>query len=352
LSYLPVFEVTRGDIIESVHHGAIAVADTEGSLIAWHGNPQMITFLRSSAKPFQALPIIESGAATALGLTPKQIAVICASHSGTDMHAATVASVQVQAGIEEGDLQCGVHPPSDPETLKRLEEKGLELTPNRHNCSGKHSGMLALAHFLGESIADYLEPTHAVQRRILETFAEMCGLPQGEVQVGIDGCAAPNFAVPLVAAATAYARLADSSEQRPKLAQACQTVVAAMASHPAMVAGEGSFDTDLMRHAGGRLVSKGGAEGYHGVGVLPGAGGEGSPALGIAVKIGDGNQARRALTPVVLAVLEELGVLPAEARKKLESFAPQPVLNHRKMVVGEGRVCFRLKRDGEQAVGP
>jgi L-asparaginase II len=352
LSYLPVFEVTRDDTIESVHHGAIAVADNEGSLIAWHGNPLMITFLRSSAKPFQALPIGESGAATALGLTPKQIAVMCASHSGTDMHAATVASLQAQAGIEEGDLQCGVHPPFDPETAKRLREKGLEPTPNRHNCSGKHSGMLTLAHFLGEPIADYLEPTHAVQRRILETFAEMCGLPQGEVHVGIDGCAAPNFAVPLVAAATAYARLADPSGLRPRLAQACQTIVAAMASHPEMVAGEGRFDTHLMRHAGGRLVSKGGAEGYRGVGVLPGAGGEGSPALGIAVKIADGNHARRALAPVVLAVLEEMGVLPAKARKKLESFGPQPVLNHRKMVVGEGRVCFRLKRNGEQAVGP
>ncbi len=354
LSYQPVLEVTRGNVVESVHYGAVAVANARGELVAWWGDPEVVTFLRSSAKPFQALPLLESGAADRFGLSPKQLAVICASHSGTDEHVATVASVQAQAGVREKDLLCGVHPPYDPATSRRLKEAGEEPTPNRHNCSGKHTGMLALARFLGESTEDYIDPAHPIQRRILAAFAEMCAVEPSQVEVGIDGCSVPTFAVPLQAAAGAYARLAGPSALGGTRAAACQRIFAAMTAHPEMVSGPGRFDTVLMQATGGRMVAKGGAEGYHGIALTPGALGRGSPALGVAIKIADGDVGSRSDTPpgqragsrVVLAVLESLGALGVGDVSRLAEFGPTPVTNWRGLRVGEMRACLRLERTG------
>ena len=354
MSYQPVLEVTRGNIVESVHYGAVAVANARGELVAWWGNPQAVTFLRSSAKPFQALPLLESGAAERLGLSPKQLAVICASHGGTDEHVATVASVQARAGVSEKDLLCGVHPPHDPATARRMKEAGEAPTPNRHNCSGKHTGMLALARFLGESTDDYIDPAHPVQRRILATFAEMCAVEPLQVEIGIDGCSVPTFAVPLQAAAGAYARLADPSALGDTRAAACRRVFAAMVAHPEMVGGPGRFDTVLMRAAEGEMVVKGGAEGYHGIALAPGALGGGSPALGVAIKIADGDVGSRSDTPpgqragsrIVLAVLESLGAPGAADVSRLAEFGPTPVTNWRGLRVGEMRACLRLERRG------
>jgi L-asparaginase II len=354
LSYQPVLEVTRGNVVESVHYGAVAVADARGELVAWWGDPEAVTFLRSSAKPFQALPLLESGAADRFGLSPKQLAVICASHSGTDEHVATVASVQAQAGVSEKDLLCGVHPPYDLATSRRLKEAGEEPTPNRHNCSGKHTGMLALARFLGESTDDYIDPAHPIQRRILAAFAEMCAVEPLQVEVGIDGCSVPTFAVPLQAAAGAYARLADPSALGATRDAACRRIFAAMTAHPEMVSGPGRFDTVLMQAAEGRMVVKGGAEGYHGIALAPGALGRGSPALGVALKIADGDVGSRSDTPpgqragsrVVLAVLESLGALGVGDVSRLAEFGPTPVTNWRGLRVGEMRARLRLERTG------
>lgn len=344
--FLPLVELTRGNTVESVHHGALAVVDPEGNLIASYGDPHTFTFLRSSAKPFQVLPFIEAGGPEHFKFTQQEIALMCASHSGTDQHFEVVCNIQKRAGIQESDLRCGVHPPGHKKTAEEMLLRSEAPTPNRHNCSGKHSGMLAFAKMRGEPLASYLDPGHPVQQRILKTFAEMCGLPMDQIQLGTDGCSAPNFAIPLYHAAWAFARLADPSHLAPHRKKAIHTIIQAMMAYPDMVGGPGRFDTLLMQATKGKLVSKGGAEGYEGMGVLPGALGPGSGALGIAVKISDGDGYGRAVSAVSLEVLRQLGVLSTGELTTLETFGPKrAVENWRKLVVGEMRPVFKLTPD-------
>ncbi len=342
--YQPAYELTRGDLVESIHHAAIAVVDSQGRLLASHGNPFVITYLRSSAKPFQALPFIEDGGHEHFGLTPEEIAVICASHSGTDRHVEVVSGIQAKVGLQESQLQCGVHPPYHQPTAIALECRGEALTPNRHNCSGKHTGMLAQAVFHGWPTENYLEIDHPVQQRILHTFAEMCGLDAEAVHVGIDGCSAPNFAVSLYHAAYAYARLADPHDLPPKRQAALRTIFEAMTGNPFMVGGPGRFDTLFMEAAGGAMLSKAGAEAYQGVALRPGAVPGVESGVGIAFKIADGDGKNRARPAVVLEVLRQMNALPENVAAALASFGPQTtVTNWRKIPVGEGRPCFVLE---------
>ena len=341
--YRPLIEFTRGNIVESVQFGALAVVDPQGSLIASYGDPNTITFLRSTAKPFQALPFIESGGHKHFQFSQQEIALICASHSGTDLHFQVVSHIQTRAGITENDLMCGAHAPYHKKTAEEMLLRGEKPTANRHNCSGKHSGMLAFARMNGEPLATYLENDHPVQQRILATFSEMCGLPPEKVTLGIDGCSAPNFAVPLLHAAWAWARLADPSSLAPNRADAIQTIIQAMMAHPDMVGGPDEFDTTLMQIAGGRLVAKGGAEGFQGMALLPGALGPGSSGLGIAIKISDGDGYHRAKAAVSLEILRQLGLFSAAELDSLQSFGPtRAVTNWRKLVVGEMRPVFDL----------
>jgi L-asparaginase II len=350
--YEPIVEVTRGGVAESVHYGAAAVADRTGRLLAWVGDPRATTFLRSSAKPFQAIPLVEGGGLDSFGLTPRQLALICASHSGTDAHKAMAESIQAKVGVTESHLLCGTHPPYDAETWDRMRATGEPLTPNRHNCSGKHSGMLAQARYLGLPLESYIDPNHPVQVRILEAFSAMCGLAPEEVVLGIDGCSVPTFAVPLLGAATGYARLADPSGLPPERARAVRRIVEAMTSHPDMVDGLGRFDTRLMQTSGGRILSKGGAEGFRGLAIVPGALGRGSPGLGVAIKVADGDMGKLTDSPpgqragrrAALALLRQLGALLPAQLDGLVEFGTQPVMNFRQLVVGETRSCLSLHR--------
>lgn len=342
MEYDPVLEITRGDLVESIHYGALAVANSAGEVIASWGSPDLVTYLRSSAKPFQALPLVESGAAERYRLSAKELAVVCASHSGADNHVEAVVSVQSKTGIREDQLQCGIHAPFDPDAAKRLQRSGVQPTANHNNCSGKHSGMLALARFLGESLESYLELDHAVQQAILAALSEMSSETRDQIAVGIDGCSAPNFALSLRGAATAFARLVDPSALAPSRADACRQIADAMISNPEMVGGQGRLDTDLMRAAGGRLLSKGGAEGYQGLALLPGAVRPGSPALGIVIKIADGDLGKRASRLVALTVLRQLGALRAEDYAALGGDGLRTITNPRGLKVGEARPCLRL----------
>ncbi len=345
--YRRLAEYTRGAIVESVHAGAIAVVDIQGRLVAAYGDLTLLAYLRSSAKPFQTLPLIESGAAEAFALPPREIAFTCASHLGMDMHAEAAASIQARIGASESDLLCGTHEVPDPATAERLIRAGLAPTPNRHNCSGKHSGMLAQARHRGLPLADYVNPRHPIQPTILAAFADMCGLDPSEVVVGVDGCSAPNFAVPLRSAALAFARLADPTGLPPHRIRALKTIFSAMTTYPEMVRGPGGFDTEVMRRRPGLLVTKGGAEGYQGMGIVPGALGPSSPALGVALKVADG--AARAVPLVALEVLRQLGLFgePDFAALAEFGFAPRETLhNFRGLVVGEARPAFTLEFAG------
>ncbi|HZW03994.1 MAG TPA: asparaginase, partial [Anaerolineaceae bacterium] len=202
-------EVTRGPAVESIHLGAVAVVDAAGRLVAQAGNPQVVTYLRSSSKPIQALPFVEAGGLEAFGITDRELALLCASHSGTDEHVAVVRGIQQKIGVTEDRLLCGTHRPYYTPTYEAMLLRGEPLSPNRHNCSGKHTGFLAYALLRGEPLDEYIAFDHPIQTTILETFAQMSGLPAGQIHTGIDGCSAPVFAVPLYNAAWAFARLAD-----------------------------------------------------------------------------------------------------------------------------------------------
>ena len=352
MTALPLFEVTRGNIVESVHYGSIAIVDSHRKLISSYGDPKMVAFLRSSAKPFQALPFVEHGGVENFGLTPRELSILCASHEGSELHVQTVEGIQKKVGIDESNLQCGIHMPSDAQALKSVILNNKRPTPNHNNCSGKHSGMLAYARLCGLALENYLDLEHPIQQDILAAFAEMCLLPVKEIMLGIDGCSAPNFAVPLYNAALAFARLCDPRELPEARASACRKITSAMMSYPEMVSGYGEFDEQLMRTGEGKIVCKRGAEGYQIFGLLPGALGPDSPGVGIALKVSDGdasqmsldlahhNRVRPALT---LEILRQLGALSSNQEQALASFGPErPVKNHQGLVTGRSRPLFEL----------
>lgn len=352
MTVAPLFEVTRGEAVESVHYGSIAIVDSNGKLISSYGDPQTVAFLRSSAKPFQALPFVEHGGVEFFGCTPRELAIACASHEGSDLHVQAVKGLQEKIGVEESQLQCGVHLPGDVDAFKSLLLNHQQPTPNRNNCSGKHTAMLAYAKMRGLPLENYLDINHPIQQDILVSFAEMCGIPVEEVQLGTDGCSAPNFAVPLYHAALAMARLCDPRELPDVRSSACQKITAAMTTHPEMVSGYGEFDEQLMRTGAGKIVCKRGAEGYQIIGLLPGVLDSNSPGIGIALKVSDGDAARMSLDlvhsprvrpAVTLEILRQLGVLSSKQEQALASFGPvKPVKNHRGIVTGQARPAFEL----------
>jgi L-asparaginase II len=340
--YQPVLQITRGSIVESQHCGAIAIADHQGVVNAGLGNRSRLTFMRSSAKPFQALPLIENGAFDAFGLTSEDLALICASHSGTDDHLAAALRLAARGDLDETMLQCGTHPPIDPATARRLAAQGESPSPLRNNCSGKHLGMLILARHLGAPLDSYLEITHPVQALILRTMAEMCDCREADIGLGVDGCSAPNFAVPLHAAARAYARLADPHHLPPDRRKALNLISGAMTTHPDLVGGPDRLDTRLMQLAAGRLVSKGGAEGFQALGIRPGALGPNSTGLGLCLKIADGGERKGAMAAATLHALRSVGVLGGDELDQLADLARPKIRNLRGIVVGEIQPCFQL----------
>jgi L-asparaginase II len=351
-----MLELSRGistepeKTIESIHFGAIAVVDARGKLLASFADPYTISFLRSTAKPFQALPFYEQGGKEFYCLTPREISLTCASHSGSAEHVSIVESIQLKTGLKESDLLCGIQPPRHEPTAELLRAQSKNATQNFHMCSGKHSGMLAFSRMLDQPTQNYLDISHAVQKAILQVIADMFQLPLGEIHIGIDGCSAPTFAVPLYNTALAFARLCDpvtGSFQSENRIQACELITSSMISHPDMVAGPGEFDTCLMEIGSGRFLSKSGAEGYLGLGLLPGALAPNSCGIGIAIKISDGDLRGRAIPSVALEVLRQLKALTKSDLEALQQFGPvTPILNWRKLVVGESKPNFTLQFAG------
>jgi L-asparaginase II len=349
---VPLFELTRGNIIESIHFGAIAVVDAQGRLLYSHGDPHTVTFLRSSAKPFQALPLFERGGHEALGLSMKEQALVCASHEGSDAHVQVAESIQAKAGLKESDLKCGVHMPGDVMAYKDLIAARKAPTANRNNCSGKHSGMLALAKLRGLPLDSYLEISHPIQQDILTALAEISGYPRDNIEIGIDGCSAPNFGVPLYNAALAFARLCDPSDLAERRQQASRNITDAMTTNPEMISGAGEFDCELMRSLNGKAVCKRGAEGFQALGIMPGVISRDAPGVGVAFKVSDGDlefrthelEPRNRVRPAVtLEILRQIGAISPAELDELSEFGPVlPLLNHRGILVGTSRPNFRL----------
>jgi len=348
----PIFEVTRGQIIESVHYGSIAVVDSNGKLIASYGDPQKVAFLRSSAKPFQALPFVERGGVEYFNFTPRELALSCASHEGSDMHVQAVSQLQSKIGIEESNLQCGTHLPGDVDELKSLIVHDQKPRTNHNNCSGKHTAMLAHAKMRNLPLENYLDIRHPIQQDILASFADMCGLAVDQVKLGTDGCSAPNFAVPMYNAAFAFAKLCDPRALTETRASACRKITAAMTAYPEMVSGYGEFDEQLMKAGDGKIVCKRGAEGYQIIGLLPGVLSTDAPGVGITIKVSDGDASRmgsglestnRVRPAVTIEILRQLGVLSSELERALVAFGPEKsITNHRGTVTGKSYPVFKL----------
>jgi L-asparaginase II len=301
-------------------------------LVASLGDPGLATYVRSAAKPFQALPLVLAGGVERFSLTPADLALICASHGGTPEHTARAASLLTRGGFTVDDLLCGAHPPMDRESAQRLASGGEPPSPLHNNCSGKHAGMLLACRLLDLDPAGYVDPAHPLQRQILagiSGIARLAGMPVEEIGVGVDGCSAPTFHMSLEAAARCYAALAHPAGAglAPDLAQALDRIVQGMAEAPEMVAGPGRFTTRLIAATGGRVVGKEGAEGFYGIAV------RGPVALGIALKIADGGE--RCRDGVVLDVLLQLGSLSgAELSGLSESYRPA-LYNHCGLRTGE-----------------
>jgi L-asparaginase II len=326
--FRPLVEVWRGEVVESLHYGAVAVAGPDGRVRLAHGDPATVTFLRSAAKPAQVLPLLQADGAARFGLTDDEIAVMIGSHNGEEPHVAAVESILRKIGCDATALQCGAHAPFHRASARALREAGRAPTALHNNCSGKHAGMLALARLLGEPIETYLLEAHPVQVRIRETLAALSGQPPGAIRTAVDGCSAPTFAMSLAAAATLYARLVDGAMLPAPLGQAAARAVKAMRSHPEMVAGEDRLCTALMRRGAMGLLAKIGAEGMYGF-----AFGSGVEATGVALKIADGDDAR-ARPAAALALLARLGVLGDRDADSLREVHAGPIRNRRDTIVG------------------
>lgn len=285
-----LIELTRGALVESTHAGVLALARPDGSLAASLGDMEAPVFPRSAIKPLQALPLLESGAADRFGFGASEIALACASHSGTLRHAALVESVLARAGLTPAALGCGAHEPMDAAAARALIRSGAAPSALHHNCSGKHAGMLATAVHMGEPVDGYWRPDHPVQLRIRAVLEDMTGCRLDADVCGIDGCSVPNWAIPPAALATAFARLATGHGLPPDRARAAVRIAQACWAEPELVAGPGRLDTVMMARLGGEVLMKSGAEGVY-CGAMP------RRALGFALKIDDG--AKRGAEAVV-----------------------------------------------------
>ena len=350
-------EQVRGGVVEAVHHVHAAVLDARGRLVARAGDPDLVTFWRSAAKPIQALPLVEDGVADRFAFTSEELALVCASHSSEPGQVARVRELLGKIGCGERDLMCGPHPPLSEQVARDYATRGVRLTAVYSNCSGKHAGMLALARHHGWPTEFYTRPDHPVQLRCLREVSRWTDVPVAAIRTATDGCGVVCFGVALRAMALAYARLSNAEFGMPnaesigevardttltgpfRIPHSALRIVESMLRHPDLIAGEGRPCTELMRAHPGRVVVKVGAEGVY-CALLPRDG------LGVAIKVADGHALASALA--LAAVLEQLGLRPRPA-----SLTAWPLLNTRGEPVGELRVNGGLEqqKDGGPRMG-
>ena len=324
----------RGNTIESVHHGAVAVVDSRGKLLRHAGDSDFVTFLRSSAKPFQALVVVESGAAEAFGFTQQEVAIIAGSHNGEKKHVRLVRSILKKIGLNGSFLQCGSHVPHFYTALGITPPK-KRFSNLQHNCSAKHAGMLAVCVVRGWNIKTYLSPRHPLQRLIAERIADVCEYPLHKVGIGVEGCGVPTFALRLRNMAIGFSKLRSFLSDEQTTSQSLQVIADSMWKYPEMVSGRGRLDYDLAMVSKGNVLAKAGAEALHCAVLI-------DKGLGIAVKILDGS--RRAIGPAAVEVYRQLGVLNQAELRKLRQWSRPLVEDHKGKLVGHLEAAFRLER--------
>jgi len=329
-----VIRVWRGENIESLHEGFIAVVDREGEIRAGYGNTVYSTFLRSSAKPFQLYPLLVKGGVDRFSFTAEEITVMCASHTGQPEHVDRVRSILGKIGLDESYLQCGSHAPLYAPEAERILRKGGNFEQVHNNCSGKHSGMLAQAVVYEADFKTYLSISNPVQQHILRAISLFSDVPADELPAGVDGCSAPIYLVPLNKMALMYARLAQGADHH------LRTIRDSIINNPFFIGGDSRFDTAFMKATGGRFISKTGAEGVQCVGIIDGGPRPECTGWGLAVKILDGSL--RAKGPAAIEALEQLGVLTNDDRAALKDLAAQDIVNHAGIRAGRIEPFFSL----------
>lgn len=321
-------EVTRGELVESIHRVAACAVDAADRTVYEAGDVDVPVYLRSAAKPFIAAAAIEAGVGDAFGLDGREVAVMAASHFGEPFHLLAVRSILQKIGMDESALQCGIHQPYDEAAANKLARSGEQPSVLQNNCSGKHAGILALCKVIGADPATYLEERNPAQRRILDFCARLSGDDPATWPVAVDGCGIPVYATSLRNAARSFARLASLRGVNDRDAAALRVVRDAMVAHPEYVAGTGRFDTALMIAGRGSLAAKAGAEGVQSVAAI-------AREYGFVSKVIDGGS--RARGPSTIGALRKLGVLDERQVAELERFARPAVYNRAGKMVGEIR---------------
>jgi L-asparaginase II len=315
--HVPLVETTRGGTTECVHYGSIAVSDAAGRLVAAAGDPESLNFTRSALKPLQALPFIEDGGMERYDFTSHELALMCSSHSGEAVHVGLVQRMLAKADTDVSALQCGCHPPGFYAATDTPAPAGAQWSALHHNCSGKHAGFLAYCRMHELPLATYLDPGHPLQQRIRTTVMRFGN--GDSLAWGIDGCSAPNCALPLRRLAQTYARIAAGESGE------LDALFFAMTRHPDLVSGMRRMDLAIMASGRGDWISKAGADGMQTIGVR-------SKKLGIAIRIADGNP--RALHAATVEVLQQLGLLDDPSGTLLASYDCPPIRNYRGVETG------------------
>lgn len=334
MNVAPLAEVTRGGEVESVHAGAVAVVNISGELLYYAGDPHFPTFTRSTIKPFQSLPFMCDDGPRRFGFGSREIALMCASHSGEPVHVSTVQGMLRKAGCDEHHLRCGCHEPICTALASNPWPVGTPFNQLHNNCSGKHAGFLAYCVQHSLPLENYLEPDHPLQQAIRGKLAQIADVSEAELKMGIDGCSAPNYALPLSRLALAYARLAQGERGAIYNAE-FERLFTAMTAHPELVSGTGRIDLALMRTMPGDWVAKGGAEAVQVLGIR-------SAGLGIAIKVADG--ASRGLGPATISVLQQLGLLASNGAPLLAEWLRPAIRNLKDVQTGEIRPVVRLQK--------
>jgi L-asparaginase II len=332
-SLVPLVETYRGGTRECVHFGALAVTDARGRVLAQAGDPHWVTFTRSTLKPLQALPFVQGGGVQHFGLTPANLALLCASHSGEAKHVEQVEEILEKAGVGYQRLQCGCHVPYYAELGAWPPPAPGSYDERHHNCSGKHSGFLAFCVQHEVPLETYLDPAHPLQQAIRSAVAEAVGLQEHQLAMGIDGCSAPNYAMPLANLAQGFARLA-SGTQDPRFGASFEALADAMTARPDLVSGTGRNDVALMEAGRGDWVTKVGAEGVQVVASR-------SRGEALAIKIADGN--KLALFAATVEALEQLGWLDDAQREALRPWRNEAIKSIKGAPVGERKPVFRIE---------
>lgn len=327
--FVELAAVWRGDVIESRHWGVAAVANLQGEVIEGWGDIATITYPRSSMKPFQALPLVETGAADAYRLTTRHLALACASHRGERHHTALVGNWLNALGLSSDDLACGPEYPRHGPTRRAMIEAGEQPCSIHHNCSGKHSGFLTVCRHCGYPIDGYDDLSHSAQHAYAATL-DAFGI--GDPQWGIDACTLPTPALSVGDAARIAARFM-AVQGNPRRHAAAERLLAAMRAHPEYTAGTDHPMGRVVQATDGRVVFKGGAEAF----LLAFLEADG---LAIAIKVADGNS--RARVPALIAILQRLGVVGDAAANSLTDIARPDIRNSRGEIVGFIRAAADL----------